>query len=141
MGSVRDLYKRTILEHSRAPRNFRALTGEGILSAELRNVTCGDRIVLAVAVEDDVLRDIAFQGSGCAISMASASVMTEAVKGLSRTRVSDLHERFAALVRDGVESELGEPGELAVFRDVARFPVRVACATLAWDVLHVAMAL
>jgi len=137
MGSVRDLYKHTILEHSRAPRNFRVLTGDGVLVAELRNVTCGDRIVVAVAVEDDAIRDIAFQGSGCAISMASASLMTEAVQNLPRDDARRLYGQFTALVNDGADVELGA---LAAFRDVTRFPVRIPCATLAWEALRAAMA-
>ncbi len=144
MTQVHELYQRMILDHGRKPRNFRALAGE-VWTAEQRNVTCGDRIVIAIEPCGDRIHDIAFQGSGCAISMASASMMTEAVKGQSRAAALQLRERVIALLRQGCDSlpnpalaeraPLAELGDLAVLGGVARFPVRIGCAVLAWLVL------
>lgn len=148
MTHVRDLYQHLILEHGRRPRNFRTLAGD-IVTAEQCNVTCGDRIRIALALDCEVIRDAAFQGAGCAISMASASLLTEAVKGRSRAAALWLGDRLTALVSSGSEQlaadtspdmgDLGDLGDLAALVGVARFPVRIACATLAWLALGAAL--
>jgi len=142
MNDLRDLYQRTVLDHSRRPRNFRALSGD-VWTAELRNVTCGDRILVAWSLDGGArgaIGDIAFQGNGCAISMASASVMTESVKGLSPAEAEGLRTRFTALVNDGgTHLSTGDPSDLLAFGAVVRFPVRIPCATLAWLALHAAL--
>jgi len=135
---LRELYQEFILDHGRHPRNRRLLdhanrTGEGY------NPLCGDRITLKLEVVDDVIVDIAFQGSGCAISTASASTMTEAIKGKRLGEVRALFSDFHALVTGGEPVDLDALGNLAVFGGVAEFPLRVKCATLAWHTLEHAL--
>jgi nitrogen fixation NifU-like protein len=137
MSELRELYQTTILDHNKSPRNFR-VPASATACAEGHNPLCGDRVTVHVAVEGDTLRDVGFQGSGCAISTASASLMTQAVKG---RRVADallLFEEFHALVTAG-----GAPsealGKLAVFGGVREYPMRVKCATLAWHTLRNAL--
>lgn len=135
---LRDLYQDVILDHSRRPRNFRVLA-DPAHKAEGYNPLCGDRLTLYVDVKDDVVRDISFQGSGCAISTASASVMTEVLRGKSRAEAERLFQAFHALVT-GKESPLGvELGKLAVFAGVSEFPSRVKCAMLAWHTAKAAL--
>jgi nitrogen fixation NifU-like protein len=141
MADLRELYQEVILEHSKAPRNFRELTAANH-KAEGYNPLCGDhfKVYLDVA-EDGRIRDISFQGSGCAISKASASMMTQSLKGKSRAEADKLFDRFHKLVTgqlstNGDESELGK---LSVFSGVSEFPVRVKCATLAWHTLRAAL--
>ncbi len=125
MGELRELYQEVILDHSKRPRNFGELTGAN-RSAEGYNPLCGDRETVFVRLEDDVLQDVGFRGAGCAISTASASMMTEAVKGRTRAEAEALFGRFHRLItgQDG-EKERGAPelGKLAVFRARSR-PVR-----------------
>jgi nitrogen fixation NifU-like protein len=138
--SLRDLYQEVILDHSKSPRNFRVPEGA---SREARgyNPLCGDRITLFVDVEGGVVRNIGFQGAGCAISTASASMMTEALKGKTEAEAEKLFATFHALVTG--RSELVDEeslGKLAVFAGVRDYPVRVKCATLAWHTLKAALA-
>jgi len=136
-GDLRDLYQDVILEHSKRPRNFRTLDGAAH-KAEGYNPLCGDKVTVYVTVEDGVVKDVAFQGSGCAISTASASVMTETLKGKPRAEVERLFRTFHGLVT-GAHTPASELGKLAVFAGVREFPTRVKCATLAWHTLHAAL--
>ena len=139
MADLRDLYQEVILEHSKAPRNYRELAGAN-QHAEGYNPLCGDHFTVYLNVEGDSIRDITFQGSGCAISKASASMMTQALKGKSKTEAQKLFERFHALVTTGeANGDRPELGKLAVFSGVSEFPVRVKCATLAWHTLQAAL--
>ena len=141
MDELRELYQSLILDHNKRPRNFRRPSG-ATREAHGHNPLCGDRIDVFAEVEDGVLRDVGFEGSGCAISKASASLMTEAVKGRKLADVERLFEGFHRLVTSDAQ---GPPdgallGKLAVFSGVREFPVRVKCATLAWHTLRAALA-
>lgn len=145
MDDLRELYQEFILDHGKRPRNFRFPEGAN-RSAEGFNPLCGDRITVKLVVDDaGVVKDAGFQGSGCAISTAAASTMTEVVKGKPVAEVEELFRHFHALVtRDGGEAHL-EPdedllGKLTVFAGVGEFPMRVKCATLAWHTVHEALA-
>jgi len=140
MEEVRELYQEVILDHNKKPRNYHKLetanrTGEGF------NPLCGDKITIYLRVDDNLVRDISFQGSGCAISMASASLMTESVKGKTLADVQTLFEKFHDLVTHAppASSTPMELGKLAVFAGVRKFPIRVKCATLAWHTLRAAI--
>jgi nitrogen fixation NifU-like protein len=138
--SLRELYQEVILDHSKNPRNFRVPEGAS-RQAKGYNPLCGDRVTLFVDVEGGVVRNIGFQGAGCAISTASASMMTEALKGKTEADVEKLFATFHALVTG--KSELVDEervGKLAVFAGVRDYPVRVKCATLAWHTLKAALA-
>lgn len=140
MTELNDLYQEVILEHSKAPRNFRkpAVVNQ---EAEGFNPLCGDRCSVFLDVEDGAIKDIGFQGSGCAISRASASMMTQTVKGKSKAEAAEIFGRFHRLVTgDKVAIENAtELGKLAVFAGVSKFPARVKCATLAWHTLQSAL--
>jgi nitrogen fixation protein NifU and related proteins len=139
MADLRDLYQEVILEHSKQPRNFRTLDPANH-KAEGYNPLCGDRFTVFVQMEGDSIRDIGFQGSGCAISKASASMMTQALKGKSRAEAEHLFGKFHDLVTGHATQAGGEDlGKLAVFSGVSEFPMRVKCATLAWHTLQAAM--
>jgi nitrogen fixation NifU-like protein len=140
MSDLRDLYQDVILEHSKTPRNFRELPAANH-KAEGFNPLCGDRFTVYVTLDGDTIRDISFQGSGCAISKSSASMMTQSVKGKTLAEAEKIFERFHEMVTGhapaaGTESELGK---LTVFSGVSEFPVRVKCATLAWHTLNAAL--
>ena len=140
MSELTDLYQEVVLDHSKRPRNYGPLEGE-THHAEGLNPLCGDRITVHARVEGGVLAEVRFEGSGCAISRASASVMTGAVKGRSGAEVEALFERFHKLVTEGPDA--GDPeslGKLAVFGGVHEFPARVKCASLAWHALRQALA-
>ena len=142
MGELRELYQEVILDHSKRPRNFGEPAGAN-RRAEGYNPLCGDRETVFVRLEDDLLKDVGFRGAGCAISTASASMMTEAVKGRTRAEAEALFERFHDLItgRDGhTGAAAPELGKLAVFSGVREFPVRVKCATLPWHTLRAALA-
>jgi nitrogen fixation NifU-like protein len=138
MADLRDLYQEVILEHSKAPRNYRELPNAN-QKAEGFNTLCGDHFTVYLEVEGDLVRDISFQGSGCAISKASASMMTQSLKGKTRAEAEKLFEQFHKLVTSGPNGSADELGKLAVFSGVSEFPVRVKCATLAWHTLHAAL--
>ena len=141
MTALTDLYQEVILDHNKAPRNFR--TVEGATHSGLgHNPLCGDQLALYVKVEGGVIREIGFQGKGCAISKASASLMTEAVKGRSTEEAEALFARFHDLLTGplDVPADAKAFGKLAVFSGVREFPVRVKCATLAWHTLRSALA-
>lgn len=140
MTALSDLYQEVILDHNKTPRNFRAV--EGATHSGLgHNPLCGDQLALYVKVEDGVIRDIGFQGKGCAISKASASLMTEAVKGKTTEEAEALFARFHDLLTGppDVKADARSFGKLAVFSGVREFPARVKCATLAWHTLHTAL--
>ena len=135
-----ELYQEIILEHSKAPRNYRKPAGAN-REAEGYNPLCGDRCTVFLDVEGDAIKDIGFQGSGCAISRASASMMTQSVKGKSKAEAARLFDEFHRLVT-GDEKAMAsaqEMGKLAVFAGVSKFPARVKCATLAWHTLQSAL--
>jgi len=137
MSDLRQLYQELILDHNKKPRNFRRLEGAN-RSAEGFNPLCGDKITVYLKVEDGVVRDIGFQGSGCAISTASASLMTAALKGKTEAEAQALFQGFHSLVTGQPETGVAL-GKLAVFSGVCQFPVRVKCATLAWHTLRAAL--
>ncbi len=138
-GDLRELYQEVILDHSKAPRNF-GHPPETNRVALGNNPLCGDRLSIFLTFEDGVVIDAAFEGQGCAISVASASLMTEAVKGKTEADVRDLFERFHRLMTENdAEAEAANLDKLAVFAGVREFPVRVKCATLAWHTLVAAM--
>ncbi len=137
MSDLRQLYQELILDHNKKPRNFRKLDGAH-RSAEGFNPLCGDKITLYVRIADGVVEDIAFQGSGCAISTASASLMTAALKGKTLAEAEALFQNFHRLLT-GQTADTAQLGKLAVFSGVNEFPVRVKCATLAWHTLRAAL--
>ena len=138
MSDLSDLYQEVILDHNKRPRNFRTLDTANH-SAEGFNPLCGDRLHLYVRVDDDVVTDVGFQGSGCAISKASASLMTDSIKGRSVAEVRALFERFHTMVTTPPEKEVENMGKLSALAGVREFPVRVKCASLAWHALRTAL--
>jgi nitrogen fixation protein NifU and related proteins len=140
MPDLRELYQETILDHSRRPRNFR-LIDDADRKAEGLNPLCGDRVTIFVRLEDGAMKDVSFQGSGCAISTASASMMTEKVKGKTAEEALSLFEGFHDLVtgKSDAAGNGSELGKLQVFSGVSEFPIRVKCATLAWHALKAAL--
>jgi nitrogen fixation NifU-like protein len=133
---IADLYQELIIDHSRRPRNFRRIE-RATHQAEGFNPLCGDKVKVYVDLEDGVLRDISFEGEGCAISKASASLMTEAIKGKSKVEAEQMFSRFRDLATgSGHGSDLGK---LAVFSGLRGFPTRVKCATLVWHTLRAAL--
>ena len=139
MTELQDLYQELILDHGRRPRNFKALDN-ATRSAEGYNPLCGDIVKVYVQMDGDNVKDISFEGSGCAISTASASIMTETLKGKTRGEAEKLFETFHDLVT-GQQLPIDAPelGKLAVFSGVSEFPVRVKCATLSWHTLRAAL--
>jgi nitrogen fixation NifU-like protein len=133
----RELYQEIILDHGRRPRNFRELPHANH-SAEGKNPLCGDHVIVTLVMDGDVVKDVAFQGSGCAISTAAASTMTEAVKGMKRGEADALFHRFHDLVTGKSKEDPEEFGKLAAFAGLSEFPMRVKCATLAWHTLEAA---
>jgi nitrogen fixation protein NifU and related proteins len=136
--SLRDLYQEMIVDHGRQPRNFGKLGNANHCQAG-HNPLCGDKLTLYIIEQNGIVEDVRFEGVGCAISVASASLMTEAVKGKSMHEIEHLFDQFHHLVTEGKETEMNI-GKLAVFSGVAEFPVRVKCATLAWHTLKAALA-
>ena len=134
---LRELYQELILEHSKKPRNFRALD-QANHTAEGFNPLCGDRLKLYLETEGNVLKDIGFQGSGCAIFKASASMMTASIKGKTKAEAEALFKEFHKMLSSGPGAKFDQTklGKLAVFSGVSEFPVRVKCATLAWHTLR-----
>jgi nitrogen fixation NifU-like protein len=141
MSELRELYQSVILDHNKSPRNVGEPAGAN-RHAEGDNPLCGDQISVHVALRDGVVEDVGFVGKGCAISTASASLMSEAVKGRPVDEVTKIFEAFHALVTSDprVEPDTSGLGKLAVFAGVREFPVRVKCATLCWHTLRAALA-
>ncbi|HEY6948596.1 MAG TPA: SUF system NifU family Fe-S cluster assembly protein [Gemmatimonadales bacterium] len=143
MTELSALYQDVILEHNRSPRNFRRME-DADRHAEGRNPLCGDQLTVWLKLDGDgdVITDVSFHGSGCAISKASASLMTGAVKGKTRAEVDRLFERFRGVVtgQPGGAAQGAALGKLAVFSGISAFPVRVKCATLPWHALKAALA-
>lgn len=139
MSDLRDLYQEVILDHNRSPRNFGRLDGAD-LSADGHNPLCGDRLSVTVKLNGDRVSDVRFEGAGCAISKASASLMTEGVKGRTLDELPRLFDRFHRLVTDRTAPvDDAELGKLAVFAGVRDYPARVKCAVLAWHTLRAAL--
>ncbi|HLA13118.1 MAG TPA: SUF system NifU family Fe-S cluster assembly protein [Pyrinomonadaceae bacterium] len=140
MSELSELYQQVILDHNKKPRNFRKLQA-ATHSAEGFNPLCGDQLTVYLDLENDAVRDISFEGSGCAISKAAASMMTQAVKGKSLEEVENLFSAFHQMVTagDGAEEAESQLGNLRIFSGVREFPVRVKCATLPWHTLHAAL--
>jgi nitrogen fixation NifU-like protein len=141
MSDLRELYQEVILDHHKKPRNFRAMA-EATRQVEGYNPLCGDKVTVYVRLEGDVVKDVSFQGSGCAISTASASMMTESLKGKTLPEAEVLFQNFHHLVTGSParsESDAPALGKLAVFSGVREFPLRVKCATLAWHTFHAAL--
>lgn len=139
MSSLAELYQNVILEHNRSPRNYRVMEHPD-RRAEGHNPLCGDQITVWLKLDGDVISDVSFHGMGCAISRASASLMTTTVKGRSREEAERIFERFHGLVTGAADVEAETLGKLAVFSGVSAYPTRVKCASLPWHALKVALA-
>ena len=140
MSALRELYQQVILDHNKSPRNFRVMDDATKL-VEGYNPLCGDHYTIYVKMSGEVIDDISFTGAGCAISKASASVMSAVLKGRTRAEAQTLFDRFHKLVTGGFTAgeDPGELGKLAAFAGVSEFPARVKCASLAWHTLHAAL--
>ena len=140
MSDLSNLYQDVILDHSKRPRNFHPIE-DADRHANGYNPLCGDKVTIYLTLQDDRIKDISFQGSGCAISTASASILTETLKGKTRKEAEQLFEVFHGLVTGKPVEAIGAPalGKLAVFSGVCEFPVRVKCASLAWHTLKSAL--
>ena len=139
MSELTELYQEVILDHNRRPRNFRVIDPAS-RRQEGYNPLCGDRLTVYVTLQDGVIRDVAFQGSGCAISKASASLMTEALKGKTVEQARALFDRFHAMITSSPDGPAADLGKLSVLAGVREFPTRVKCASLAWHTLKAAVA-
>ena len=139
MSDLTDLYQEVILDHNRRPRNFRAMD-QATRTQEGFNPLCGDRLTVYVKLDGDRISDVSFQGTGCAISKASASLMTEALKGKTVGEARALFDRFHDMVTSSSETALPDLGKLSVLSGVREFPTRVKCASLAWHTLKAAVA-
>jgi nitrogen fixation protein NifU and related proteins len=138
VSELRELYQEVILDHSKHPRNLRAI--EDARHAEGNNPLCGDIATIYVKLKGDVIEDASFVGRGCSISTASASMMTESLKGKTRKEAEALFQKFhRMLTEDGSDPDRQSLGKLVVFSGVREFPVRVKCATLAWHTLRAAL--
>ena len=138
MSDLRELYQEVILDHTKRPRNFGKLE-EASHCANGYNPLCGDAVRVALIVEGDAIRDVRFEGSGCAISTASASLMTEALKGRTLAEFERLFERFHGVLTGDGAADPETLGKLSVMGGVAEYPLRVKCATLAWHTLRAAL--
>lgn len=140
MSGLNELYQEIILDHNRSPKNFHIMK-DANRRVEGYNPLCGDHYTVYLRLKDDRIEEVSFEGSGCAISKASASVMSEVVKGKTSKEAMELFDRFHKLVMGEIDplAELAELGKLAAFSGVAEFPMRVKCATLAWHSLHAAL--
>jgi nitrogen fixation NifU-like protein len=140
MSELSELYQAVILDHNKKPRNFHKLENANH-TAEGFNPLCGDQLNIYLQLEGDLVKDISFEGSGCAIWKASASMMTQAVKGKTKQEVETLFDEFHRMVTGNLDEE-NEPnnlGRLKIFAGVREFPVRVKCATLSWHTMHAAL--
>lgn len=140
MSELSDLYQEVILEHNKNPRNFREISDADRM-ADGNNPLCGDALRVYVSMDGDTVSDVSFKGSGCAISKASASMMTQAVKGRTRGEAEVLFDEFHKMVTGGldVENEENHLGKLRIFAGVLEFPARVKCASLSWHTLNAAL--
>ncbi len=140
-SDLQDLYQEVVLDHGKRPRNFREVAG-ATARAEGYNPLCGDQLTVTMRLEDGVIRDVGFVGQGCAISRASASLMTGAVKDMTRAQAEHLFEQVHTLVTEGPDAvkDAEVLGKLAVLSGVSEFPTRVKCASLAWHALRAALA-
>lgn len=140
MSELNELYQEVILDHNKNPRNFREIES-ATNTADGNNPLCGDALRVYVAMEDDKVKDVAFKGSGCAISKASASMMTQVVKGKSKEDAEILFDEFHKMVTGelDVEEDENHLGKLKIFAGVLEFPARVKCASLSWHTLHAAL--
>jgi nitrogen fixation NifU-like protein len=140
MSELSDLYQEVILEHNKNPRNFRSID-DADKTALGNNPLCGDALEVYVKMDGDTISDVAFKGSGCAISKASASIMTQVIKGRSKDDAESLFDQFHRMVTGGldVETEENDLGKLKIFAGVIEFPARVKCASLSWHTLHAAL--
>lgn len=134
MSDLRELYQELIVDHGRHPRNFKVMDDASIHKVGF-NPLCGDRLTLFLKIQNDKIMDASFQGSGCAISMASASLMTESVKGKTVIEAKKIFDAFHLLVTQGDESGINLLGKLSVLKGVCEYPARVKCATLAWQTM------
>lgn len=141
MSELSDLYQEVILEHNKNPRNFREIENAD-KTADGNNPLCGDALRVYLTMEDDKVKDVAFKGSGCAISKASASMMTQAVKGKTKEEADILFKEFRQMVMGEIdtEKEQNSLGKLKIFAGVREFPARVKCASLSWHTVHAALA-
>jgi nitrogen fixation protein NifU and related proteins len=140
MSELSELYQQVILDHNKKPRNFHKLENAN-RSAEGYNPLCGDHLNVYLHVENDQVQDVSFEGSGCAISKASASMMTQAVKGRTKEEAETLFNEFHRMAMGELDEE-NEPnhlGRLTIFAGVRDFPARVKCATLSWHTMHAAL--
>ncbi len=139
MFDLKDLYQEVIVDHNRSPRNFGPMDNPD-RKLEGFNPLCGDRLTLYLKMTDEQISDISFDGSGCAISVASASMMTDAMKGKTATEAEDIFNNFHELVTtDGSDVDSEKLGKLAALAGVREYPTRVKCATLCWHTLHSAL--
>ena len=140
MSELSDLYQEVILDHNKNPRNFREIENADN-TADGKNPLCGDALRVYVAMDGDTVRDVAFKGSGCAISKASASMMTQVVKGKSKAEAEKLFDEFHRMVIGELDAEADENnlGKLKIFAGVLEFPARVKCASLSWHTLNAAL--
>jgi nitrogen fixation NifU-like protein len=139
MARLSALYQDLILDHNRAPQNYRPMANAN-RRVEGNNPLCGDRLTIWLRMENGVIADATFQGLGCAISMASASLMTSAVKGKTRAEAEELFEQFRRMITGSLEqAEADSLGKLAVFSGVSEFPIKVKCASLSWHAMKAAL--
>lgn len=140
MSELNDLYQEVILDHNKNPRNFREIEN-ATNKADGHNPLCGDQLKVYLNLENDTVTDVAFKGSGCAISKASASMMTQAVKGKTKAEAETLFNEFRAMVMGELDIETDENslGKLKIFAGVLEFPARVKCASLSWHTVHAAL--
>ena len=140
MSELNELYQETILEHNKNPRNFRDIE-DADNTADGKNPLCGDALRVYVKMDGDRVADVAFKGSGCAISKASASMMTQTVRGKTKDEAEKLFDEFHKMVTGGldVETEENHLGKLKIFSGVLEFPARVKCASLSWHTLNAAL--
>lgn len=138
MSEINELYQDLILDHTKKPRNYHVLEN-ATRKVEGYNPLCGDRYIIYVNLEGDVIKEVAFQGAGCAISKSSASMMTASVKGKTKLEAEDLINHFHSMITGNGKFDKQKLGKLTVFEGVSEFPVRVKCATLAWHTLKAAI--
>jgi nitrogen fixation protein NifU and related proteins len=139
VSELNDLYQEVILDHNRRPHNFRVID-DASAKQEGYNPLCGDRLTLYLTLDGDVIKDVAFQGSGCAISKASASLMTDALKGRKVSEARELFEQFHNMITSDPGSPIADLGKLSVLAGVRDYPTRVKCASLAWHTMKAAVA-